>query len=201
MYSAAGLRTLKGGDDRGQISTWLEAINTQAKRASEIVRRVRRFVQKGEPQFGPVDLNLVARETVALVDHEARSQKVEIVMDLSEGLPPVQGEHVLLEQVVFNLVRNAMDVVLPQSGERRVTLRTSFDAQRVYLEVSDTGPGVDPALGDLIFDSFVTSKQEGLGMGLTISRSIIEAHASTLRYALNPGGGSTFMFSLAREAR
>lgn len=201
MYSAAGLRTLKGGDDRGQISTWLEAINTQAKRASEIVRRVRRFVQKGEPQFGPVDLNLIARETVALVDHEARSQKVEIVMDLSEGLPPVQGEHVLLEQVVFNLVRNAMDVVLPQSGERRVTLRTSFDAQRVYLEVSDTGPGVDPALGDLIFDSFVTSKQEGLGMGLTISRSIIEAHASTLRYALNPGGGSTFMFSLAREAR
>jgi len=148
-----------------------------------------------------VDMNLIAREVAALIDHEARSQKVGIVLELAEDLPPVLGERVLLEQVVFNLVRNAMDAVLPQSVERRVTLWTSFDAQRVYVEVSDTGPGVDPALGDLIFDSFVTSKQEGLGMGLTISRSIIEAHASTLRYARNPEGGSTFMFSLACEAR
>jgi len=201
MYSSAGLRTLQADADRGQIKTWLEAINTQAKRASEIVRRVRRFVHKGEPQFGPVDMNLIAREVAALIDHEARSQKVGIVLELAEDLPPVLGERVLLEQVVFNLVRNAMDAVLPQSVERRVTLWTSFDAQRVYVEVSDTGPGVDPALGDLIFDSFVTSKQEGLGMGLTISRSIIEAHASTLRYARNPEGGSTFMFSLACEAR
>jgi len=201
MYSAAGLRTLQADADRGQIKTWLEAINTQAKRASEIVRRVRRFVQKREPQFGPVDMKLIAREVAALIEHEARSQNVEIVLELAEDLPPVRGERVLLEQVVFNLVRNAMDAVLSQSGERRVTLRTSFDAQRVYVEVIDTGPGVEPALGDHIFDSFVTSKQEGLGMGLTISRSIIEAHAGTLRYAQNPGGGSTFSFSLAREAR
>jgi two-component system C4-dicarboxylate transport sensor histidine kinase DctB len=107
---------------------------------------------------------------------------------------------VLLEQVVFNLVRNAMDAVLAGSGERRVTLRTFSDAQLVYLEVSDSGPGVDPALGEHIFDSFVTNKQGGLGMGLAISRSIVEAHAGTLRYANNPGGGATFTFSLAREA-
>jgi C4-dicarboxylate-specific signal transduction histidine kinase len=200
MYSAAGLRTLKGEYDRGKMETWLDAINTQAKRASEIVKRVRRFVQKGEPQLGPVDLNLIARETAALVDHDARSQDVEIVLELAEGLPAVQGERVLLEQVVFNLVRNAMDAVLAGSGERRVTLRTSSDAQLVYVEVSDSGPGVDPALGEHIFDSFVTNKQGGLGMGLAISRSIVEAHGGTLRYANNPGGGATFTFSLAREA-
>jgi two-component system sensor histidine kinase DctS len=201
MYSAAGLRTLQGEPDPAQIKTWLEAINTQAKRASEIVRRVRHFVQKREPQFGPVDLNLIAREVAALFQHEARSQQVEIVLDLAEGLPPVQGERILLEQVVFNLTRNALDTLQAQAGERRLTLKTAVDADLVYFEVSDNGPGVDPALGERIFDSFITSKQEGLGMGLAISRSIIEAHAGSLRYIPNPAGGSTFMFSLARETR
>ena len=200
MYSAAGQRTLQGDLEHGQIKTWLESINTQAKRASEIVRRVRRFVQKGEHEFGPVDLNPIIREVAALLDHEARSQEVEIVLDLAEALPPVQGERVLLEQVVFNLVRNALDAVLDQASERRITLRTSFESQLVYVEVIDTGPGVDPALGEHIFDSFVTSKQEGMGMGLTISRSIIEAHAGSLRYVKNSEGRNTFMFSLARAA-
>ncbi|MDQ1314689.1 MAG: Histidine kinase [Pseudomonadota bacterium] len=201
MYGAAGMRALQGEFDRGKLETWLEAINTQAKRASDIVRRVRHFVQKGEPQFGLVDLNLIAREVTALIDHEFRSREVGVFLELAEDLPQVQGDRVLLEQVIFNLARNAMDALLDQSGERRMTLRTTFDAHLVYFEVSDSGPGVDPALGEHVFDSFVTSKQEGLGMGLTISRSIIEAHAGTLRYTMNPGGGATFMFSLAREAR
>jgi C4-dicarboxylate-specific signal transduction histidine kinase len=200
MYSAAGMRTLQGDCDCSKMGGWLEAINTQAKRASEIVRRVRRFVQKGESQFGPVDMNPIAREAAALLEHEARSQAAEIVLDLAESLPPLHGDRLLLEQVMFNLARNALDAVRSQPGLRRVTLRTFFDSQLVYVEVSDTGPGVDPALGEHIFDSFVTSKQEGLGMGLTISRSIIEAHAGTLRYTTHPGAGSTFMFSLAREA-
>jgi two-component system, LuxR family, sensor kinase FixL len=200
MYSAAGLRTLQDSSVHGQVNAWLDAINTQAKRASEIVRRVRSFVQKKEPQFGPVDLNLIAREVAALIDHEARSQAVEIALDLAEDLPPAQGERILLEQVVFNLARNALDALLAQSGVRRVKLKTSYDSKQVYFEVSDNGSGVDPALGEYIFDSFITSKQEGLGMGLTISRTLIEAHGGTLRYAPNPGGGTTFVFSLAREA-
>jgi len=112
----------------------------------------------------------------------------------------VQGDHILLEQVLFNLARNALDAVLAQPGERQVTLKTAFDTQLVYVEVSDTGSGVDPALGERVFDSFVTSKQEGMGMGLAISRSIVEAHDGTLRFVNNPGGGTTFMFTLARKA-
>lgn len=196
LYSAAGLRTMAGECDRSKMEAWLEAINAQAKRAGEIVKRVRSFVQKGEPRLVPVDLNLVARETAALVDHDARSHGVEIVRELAEGLPLVQGERVLLEQVAFNLLRNAIDAALTGSGERRVTLRTFSDAQLVYVEVSDTGHGVDPALGEQIFSSFVTSKQGGLGMGLAISRSIVEAHGGSLRYASNPGGGTTFTFSM-----
>ena len=200
MYSAAGLRGLEGGCDAAKLGSWLEAINAQAKRASEIVKRVRRFVQKGEPQLGPVDLNQIARDTVALVEHDARAQGVAVDLDLAAALPVVQGERVLLEQVVFNLVRNAMEAVLAGTGERRVTLRTRSDAELVYVEVIDTGPGVDPALGDQIFDSFVTGRQGGLGMGLAISRSIVEAHGGSLRYTARPEGGTAFTFSLAREA-
>ncbi|MDD5388514.1 MAG: ATP-binding protein [Gallionellaceae bacterium] len=200
MYSAAGLRTLQSDGDRGQIENWLEAINSQSKRASEIVRRVRRFVQKGEHQRGPVALNLVAGEVAALLRHEAQSQGVEIILQLAEDLPSVQGEVVLLEQVVFNLVRNALDALPPLPDRCKITLATSFDAKQVYVEVMDTGSGVDPILGERVFDSFVSSKQEGVGMGLTISRSIIEAHGGKLRYLANPEGGATFMFSLPREA-
>ncbi|HEY0663779.1 MAG TPA: ATP-binding protein, partial [Thiobacillaceae bacterium] len=200
MYSSAGLHTLHGECDRGKLETWLEAINDQAKRASEVVRRVRHFVKKGEFQFGPVDVNQIARETAALLEHVARSRAIEFVQELAEGLPAVRGERVLLEQVVFNLVHNAMDAVLSRSGGRRVTVKTFSDAQLVYVEVSDNGPGVDPAIGAHIFDSFVTSKQGGLGMGLAISRSIVEAHGGTLRYATHPEGGAVFTVSLAPEA-
>jgi C4-dicarboxylate-specific signal transduction histidine kinase len=158
-------------------------------------------MQKGETQFGPVDINLIARETEALLAHEAKSHQVDVVLELDEGLPNVPGDRVLLQQVVFNLLRNALDAVRSQTGERRVTLGSSFDTQQVTLEVTDNGPGVDSAFGEDIFDSFITSKKDGLGMGLTISRTIIEAHAGTLRYTTNPEGGSTFMFSLAREDR
>ncbi|MCU0809870.1 MAG: PAS domain-containing protein [Thiobacillaceae bacterium] len=201
MYSTASLRTLRSGGEQGKMEGWLEAINAQAKRASEIIRRIRRFMQKGETQFGPVDLNLIASESDALLAHEARSNQVSVVLDLAEGLPNVQGDRVLLQQVVFNLLRNALDAVRTQPGERRVALSTSFDSQQVTFKASDNGPGVDPAFGEDIFDSFITSKKDGLGMGLTISRTIIEAHAGSLRYTTNPEGGSTFMFSLVREDR
>ena len=199
MFSAAGLRTLNDAGDSAQVAGWLETINAQAKRASEIVRRIRQFVRKNEPQRGPVNLNRVADEVAALLRYEAQSQQIEMVLRLDPELPLVQAELILLEQVVFNLMRNAMDAVASQSGSRRIALVTAHDAQQVYLEVRDNGPGIDPALGERIFDSFMTNKKEGLGMGLTISRSIIEAHAGKLWFALDPEGGTVFAFSLPRE--
>ncbi len=198
MYSAAGLRTVQGNPEWSQLATWLEAINGQAKRASDIVRRVRQFVQHGEHRRVEVNLNQLVEEVVALLRHEARSQDVEIDLQLVEGLPAVHGELVLLEQVIFNLVRNAIDALRQHPGGRRITLATSFDAAEVVCEVRDTGPGVDPALGERIFESFVTTRQEGLGMGLTISRTIVEAHSGKLRYVTNPEGGLTLSFCLPR---
>ncbi len=199
LYSAAGLRTLKGGDGQAQLEAWLAAINAQAKRASEVIRRLRRFLQKGETQQGSVDMNQIVQEAADLLAYDAKSQHVVVELDLAPQLPRVQADRVLLQQVVFNLGRNAVDALRDQPGERRVTLRTRYDDSRVSLDVADNGPGVDPVLGERIFDSFVSSKHDGLGMGLTISRSIVEAHAARLRYVANPQGGSIFTFSLERE--
>jgi PAS domain S-box-containing protein len=199
MYSAAGLRTLKAGDGQGQLEAWLAAINAQAKRASEVIRRLRRFLRKGEMQQGSVDMNQIVQEAADLLAHDAKSRHVAVQLELAADLPQVQGDRVLLQQVVFNLGRNAVDALHDQPGERRVTLRTRYDDSRVSLEVADNGPGVDPALGERVFDSFVSSKHDGLGMGLTISRSIVEAHAARLRYVANPQGGAIFTFSLERE--
>ena len=200
MYSAACLRTA-GRDEGGQVNTWLEAINAQAKRAGEVVRRLRRFVRKGEIQSGPVDMNQVAREVVALMRFDASRQNVSIDLDLAEGMPSLSAELILVEQVLFNLMRNALEAMTREIGEKRILIRTRFDEAHAYVEVRDGGPGVDAALGDKIFESFMTDKQDGLGMGLAISRSIVEAHGGTLGYVNNPQGGATFICCLPREVK
>jgi PAS domain S-box-containing protein len=200
MYSAACLRTDQGEGDRDRIAGWLEAINTQAKRASEVVRRLRRFIRKGELQQGPVDINEAAREVSALLRHDADSQEIGIDLELADDMPTVPAELILVEQVLFNLVRNAMESLARQAGPRRIIISTLFDERQVCLEVQDNGPGVDADLGGRIFESFMTDKREGMGMGLAISRSIVEAHGGSLGFANNPQGGATFRCCLPRKA-
>jgi PAS domain S-box-containing protein len=201
MYSAACLRTLGHEDGHGQIESWLEAINTQAKRASEVVQRLRRFVRKGDIQPGPVDLNQVVKEVVGLTRFDADRHGVGIELELADGMPTLSAELILVEQVLFNLVRNAVEALARQTDARRIVLRTGFDASQAWVEVEDSGPGVDAALGETIFESFMTDKRDGLGMGLAISRSIVEAHGGALGYVNNPEGGATFRCSLPREVR
>jgi C4-dicarboxylate-specific signal transduction histidine kinase len=201
MFSAASLRSLELGGNEAQLKTWLEAMNTQAKRASEVVRHLRRFVRKGDIHPGPVDLNQAAREVAGLMRFEVARHKVEIELDLAEGMPTLSAELILMEQVLFNLVRNALEALVRQDGEKRVTVRTRHDETQVRVEVEDNGPGVDAALGDRIFESFMTGKRDGLGMGLAISRSIVEAHGGTLDYLNNPLGGATFRCCLPRETK
>jgi len=199
MYSEAGQRILEHETRYVQVRTWLKAINTQAKRASDVVRRVRRFVQKDDSHFGSVDLNQAIRDAALLLEHEAQSQGLAITLDLAPDLPAVHGGQVLLEQVIFNLGRRALLALAKQAGTRHLSLKTRFDRAWVHVEVRDTGLELDPALGDQIFDSFLNSMEQSKNMGLILSRTIIEAHAGTLRYVPNPGGGTVFMFSLARE--
>lgn len=200
MYSSACLRSA-GHDESGQVHTWLEAINAQAKRAGEVVRRLRHFVRKGEIRPGPVDLNQVAREVVALMRFDADRQNVSIELDLAPDIPSLSAELILVEQVLFNLVRNALEAMARETEEKRILIHTRYDELHVCVEVQDNGPGVNAALGDRIFESFMTDKQNGLGMGLAISRSIVVAHGGILGYVNNPQGGATFHCCLPREAK
>lgn len=200
MYSAACLRTLGSRDGHAQIGTWLEAINAQAKRASEVVRHLRRFVSRGDIQAGPVDLNQVAREVAGLMQFDADRHGAAIALDLAEGMPTLSAELILVEQVLFNLLRNALEALSRSAAPGHVVIRTGFDECQAWVEVEDNGPGVSEELGESIFESFKTDKREGLGLGLAISRSIVEAHGGTLAYVNNPEGGATFRCSLPRPA-
>lgn len=196
MFSAAALRTLRDGGDPARILDWLGQINAQAQRAGEVVKRLRRFAHKGETPRGQVSLNELARDVLALTEHGARGQAVEMVLALDERLPTILGDRVLLEQVVFNLVRNALEAVAEQPGVRRVEIRTGRDTAGVWLDVADTGAGMREEIGKNIFESFLTQKPNGLGIGLAVSRSIIEAHGGGISYYSPPEGGTVFHFTL-----
>jgi signal transduction histidine kinase len=161
-------------------------------RASEVIRRMRSLLQKHEPESRPVDLNELARDTAALVRSDARARDIELELDLDERVPPVAGDRVHLQQVLINLLMNAMDAVVHVSPERRqVRVRTSRNEREVRLTVADQGTGIHAARPDEIFEPFYTTKREGtgMGMGLAIARRIIEAHD-------NAGDGATVWFSL-----
>lgn len=201
MYSSACLRKTPPGD--AQLHTWLTAINTQAKRAGDVVRRLRSFVGKGELRPGPVDLNQIVRDVVGLMRFEADRQGVTISVETEAEELLLSAEHILVEQVLFNLVRNALEALSGQAREApspgRVVIRTRQDDSRAWVEVEDNGPGVDPTRGQDIFEPFMTDKPEGLGMGLAISRSIVVAHGGILDFVDTPGGGATFRVSLPKE--
>lgn len=201
MYSTACLRVGRKPEDADKVHSWLEAINAQASRASEVVRHLRRFVRKGDIQAEPVDLNQVVQEIAALMRAEVDRHEIALDVEPAAGMPLLAAEMILVDQVLFNLVRNALEALSGRGGEGRIVLRTGFDEHQAWVEVVDNGPGVNPCLGDTIFEPFKTDKEGGLGMGLAISRSIVQAHGGTLGYVDNPGGGAVFRCAFPRKAR
>jgi C4-dicarboxylate-specific signal transduction histidine kinase len=168
-----------------------------AMRASEVISHVRALVTRTAATAGPVDLNEATREVLALSRGELRRARATARLELAEDLPPVLGDRVQLQQVVLNLLRNAvqaMDDVVDRPKE--VVIRTAADDGRVTLSVQDAGVGVDPREADRLFDAFYTTKPEGMGVGLSVSRSIIESHGGRLWAAPNDGPGATFALSI-----
>lgn len=191
-------RTSAGNSDPAEVLHDMERAAVQAKRAADIVERIRRFIRKPEPKREWIDLNALVREAAELLQCESPSNGTLLRLDLDETLPPVLAEPIQIEQVVVNLMRNALEALkTPGLAERRLlvcTIKTAGDA--VELAVEDTGPGLGgPALED-VFEPFFTTKSDGLGMGLSISRSIIEGHNGRLWATPNPIRGTTFRFTL-----
>ncbi|WP_407179841.1 PAS domain-containing protein [Bradyrhizobium sp. STM 3562] len=167
-------------------------------RASVIIGRLRALFNRKAPLTQPVNLNEATREVIALSLDRLRRDGVILRMELADSLPLVLGDRIQLQQVILNLVQNALDAMSMVDGTARaLTIKTELEeSDRVRLSVLDTGPGLDPALLDRLFDPFFTTKDEGMGIGLSVSRSIIENHHGSLWATANDGPGATFSFSI-----
>ncbi|MGB7845985.1 MAG: MHYT domain-containing protein [Candidatus Acidiferrum sp.] len=172
----------------------------EANRAAEVIAGIRALLKKEAPRMERLDLNDVIRKVLALAGSEIAKSRVTVKTDLSADLPPVLGDRVQLRQVVFNLVVNAIEAMQEvKDGERELRIETTADSDGVKVSVQDTGAGLREEDLDRIFHPFYTTKQGGIGMGLSISRSIIEAHGGRLSAAPHAPRGAVFEFSLAIE--
>jgi PAS domain S-box-containing protein len=195
----AGLRfmTSKRGN-LGEVREILQDIVKDNSRAGEVIRRMRALVKKEALESATLDLASLIRDVVALLHSDAILQNVQIALELDDSLPPVWGDRVQLQQVVLNIMLNAFDAMREcPADERKVKVRAEPDgAALIKVAVSDRGTGLSGDKLDKIFQPFYTTKREGLGMGLSITRSIIEAHGGRLWAENNADHGATFSFTL-----
>ncbi len=178
----------------------LSEITEQSQRAGAIIKTLRELVQKTEPRHVPLDLKEVLREVVRLIDVRARHADVKVQLELSET-PPVLGDRIQLEQVLLNLLQNSLDAVTAAENKlRRIQVHTSWDGNgRVEVSVCDSGVGMNQEYTERVFERFYSTKPGGMGMGLAISRSIIEAHGGQLWATTNSDQGTTFKFNLQKQ--
>jgi PAS domain S-box-containing protein len=198
-YAAAGQHLLRKPGDGDRVAETLERISEQALRAGEAIRHLRAFVSRGRLDPVALDLNAVIRRACTLLTPRARSSGVTLVAELDEDLPAVAGVDVHIEQVLLNLLGNALEAIqgagMP-SGSIEVTTRR--DAGMARVSVRDTGPGIDAATAARLFEPFFTRKAQGLGVGLPICRSLVEAQGGRLwAEPHTPGGVFRFTLPLA----
>jgi PAS domain S-box-containing protein len=187
-----------GATDLGALREPLQEIAAEARRASEIVRRLRDFVRKRPPHRSSVDLNKLVRQVAQLMEHEAHSNGVSLELHLAEALPRVLGDSIQVQQVVLNLARNSVEALAASGAQtRQVRIGTALaEDDSLAVSVHDNGPGIPEETAGRLFDPFFSTKPDGLGMGLSISRSIIEDHGGRLWLARDPDGGTLFQFTL-----
>jgi PAS domain S-box-containing protein len=184
-----------------EVREGLHRIVRDGKRAGEVIARIRALTRRAEMPREKLDLNETIREVLALVGDEAKRNSVTIRTRFAADLSPVSGDRVQLQQVVLNLVINgieAMSSVGKRARELLITTR-NVDADRVQVSIEDSGIGIDPQKLDKIFDSFYTTKPGGMGMGLSISRSILQAHGGRLWASAKDGPGTSFHFTLPKH--
>jgi two-component system, LuxR family, sensor kinase FixL len=202
-YARGCLRLLAGPvPEPALLHEGIEEVVQQAERAGDVLGRLREFVRGGEFRRALTEIKPVIDAAVSLLHLEAMQQEVEIEATIDPGLPVVLADPVQIEQVLLNLLRNAMDAMEAANTERRSII---VEAQRsgkhdIEISVADSGPGVASEMTDTIFEPFVTTKPLGMGMGLSISRAIVESHGGNLRMARGTGSGAIFTFNLPTAA-
>jgi signal transduction histidine kinase len=199
----AGLRWLDRKEpDLGEVRSAMERMIRDGKRASQVVERLRALARKAPAQTALLDLNEVIAESVALVRREIQNHRIALQLDLARDLPPVFAGKVELQQVVINLMMNGMQAMEPVTGRpRRLVVRSSRHEDEVLVSVRDSGIGIDPDNTSRLFNAFFTTRANGLGMGLSIGRSIIESYGGRIWASSNDGPGTTFHFALPLRAQ
>lgn len=198
-YSDAAHRFLaRGGSNAEMLRAACEGIAEQVQRAGGVITNLRDFVRRRTVEKKTLDISRLIDGVMVLIEADAAHEGVVVETDFAGALPQISGNSVQLQQVLLNLTRNAVDAM--RGGGRRaktltIATRSTGDAT-VEIRVSDRGPGVSESLEEAIFHPFFTTKTEGLGVGLAISRSIADAHGGELRYERRDGGGATFVISL-----
>ncbi|CDG81500.1 PAS domain-containing sensor histidine kinase [Janthinobacterium agaricidamnosum] len=204
-YTTGALNLIGRAADYGKpvdpalLKPALEQASAQAQRAGQIIRSVHGFVKKRDPVRQDVAIPLLVDDIRALIDLQARKSYVTVLTDLPPELPMVRADRVMIEQVLLNLTRNAIEAMQEIAPERRIMcLSAVYDAQeeQVTVAVTDQGHGIAQEVAERLFSPFFSTKAEGMGMGLNICRTAIEFHGGTLNHSANPQGGTIFKFSL-----
>jgi two-component system, LuxR family, sensor kinase FixL len=194
-----------GGIDPDDLGNAIEHIAAQADRAGEIIQRLRGFVKKREPKVATEPLHELIDDVRTLLTYEIQRSGTQLATDFDEELAPVLANRVQIEQVLINIIRNAIEAAQEEGGESgaspRIEIRARNESRRIHIEITDFGPGLSHEVIDRIFDPFFSSKDEGMGMGLTICHSIVQMHNGRLWAEPNPDGrGLTFHLLLNAAA-
>ena len=177
----------------------LEKAEAQTKRAADIVKRVRSFIDRRETECRRENLAPLIEEALALGIVGQAGQSTRVRLELGAELPPVNVDRVQIQQVIVNLLRNAVDAMEHQQRRELVISSSLGDKNAVRVSVSDVGPGISPEIADRLFGAFVTTKEDGMGVGLSICRAIVENHGGRIWFTPNVGGGTTFHFTVPIE--
>jgi C4-dicarboxylate-specific signal transduction histidine kinase len=199
---AAEMLLEKAPPDLQEVKEALKDIVSDNLRARDVIRRLRAYVVKGDVKSEPIQINELVKNVLFLVRNDANLHKLKITTNLAPELPEAQGDPVQLQQVLINLILNGVQAMnaMPSTGE--LIISTSLvDKGEMKVSVTDSGPGIDEEFAERIFDAFFTTKREGMGMGLSICRSILNAHGGRIWMQPRAEGGTIFSFSLPIKER
>jgi C4-dicarboxylate-specific signal transduction histidine kinase len=182
-----------------ELRAAIREIVNDGTRASAVISRIRGLLMKQTPRRAELDINEVMQDVTRLLRHELTRNRVSLRTDFAPDLPPVLGDRVQLQQVMLNLMINGIDAMsMITDGRRELLIKSAKHSIGVLVQVQDSGPGIDPGQADRIFEPFFTDKPEGIGMGLSISRSIVESHGGRL-WAAAKADGALFEFTLPAQ--
>jgi signal transduction histidine kinase len=205
-YTTGSINLIDAGKtDLAEIREVLSRVQEQSQRAGRIIRRIYEFMRRSEPKVEPCDMGLLIHEVADLVEIDAQRHRICIQRDIAPDLPVIKGDKTLLRQALFNLMRNGIDAMrgTPTQGRDCALSVSAYqdgndagDSSTLRIDIRDRGPGISPENTKHLFEPFFTTKPEGLGIGLNICRSVVEAHRGQLSHAPNPLGGTIFSLSL-----